>query len=258
MFVGRIVVAIFVTLIAVASSAEDLSGFARVYVYREGRFVGSALNIDVLYDGAPLVKIPDGSYYAGLFSPGEHTFEVYDRKSGAKLNLEAGKSYFFRVEIVPGVFKGGARMTLIQPEQGSFEVTKLKEVDDTFIRHKTIRRVRPEDYWSRHTMAVMATIAQEMLGRHVRRGLVPKTLPREIGVTIGNPDLLDAWGTPLRYVPSSDRLSFLLVSAGSDAHFDEESWTNASADLVDETGDAVIRGTATAAEFVRQWRQMPR
>lgn len=242
-------------VLAVTANAESLDAFAKVYIYREGRFIGSALKPDIFADGVELVSIPDGTYYAGLFPPGEHAIELYDRKSGAKLVMEAGKSYYFRVEIVPGVWKGGARITMMQPEQGSYEVQKLREVDAADIHNKKIRQVRSEDYWKLKTMADMTAIVQRVLQRHVRRGKVPERLPAQVGVETGNPEFHDAWGSPLRYQVSEDRTSFVLVSAGSGGSFDEASWSHPDASMTDESEDCVIRGSATGAEFVRMWSQ---
>jgi hypothetical protein len=52
-----------------------------------------------------------------------------DKKSGAGLDLVAGETYFFKVEIVPGFWKGGGKMTLMAKEQGNYEITQLSPIE---------------------------------------------------------------------------------------------------------------------------------
>ena len=57
---------------------------------------------------------------------GEHTCYLGDKKSGAVVNAEAGKDYYFRVFIQPGDLKGVFRLDMMMPEQGRFDIQKLK------------------------------------------------------------------------------------------------------------------------------------
>ena len=58
----------------------------------------------------------------------------------------------------------------------------------------------------------------------------------------------DTWDTQLRYVPSADRKSYKLVSAGADGVFDERSW-NERVKLATANDDAVIEN----GKFIRKW-----
>ncbi len=229
--------------LTVTPEVGALDEFARVFVYREGRFIGGGLQIDILYDGEDLVTIPNGAYYGGLFPAGEHTFEAYDKKSGARLQLEPGKSYYFRVEIVPGMFKGGARLTVIQPEQGAFEVEKFKPVDDTYIRNYSIRLVNEPNFPRRKTIDLMRKVASDFAQRI--RPLPPSE------ASLGT----DAWGTPFAYRRSEDGASYTLVSAGSDCTFDEASWSVGALEMDDDAEDIVITGPKARAIFVRTWKR---
>ncbi len=57
----------------------------------------------------------------------------------------------------------------------------------------------------------------------------------------------DAWGTPIKYVPTADGQSYRLVSAGSDRSFNEASWDQAGI-LTDSKEDAVY-----SQHFIRKW-----
>jgi general secretion pathway protein G len=58
----------------------------------------------------------------------------------------------------------------------------------------------------------------------------------------------DAWGRPFLYVPSADRQSYRLVSAGADGRADRESWDK-SGPLGSFDDDAVL----TAGQLTRPW-----
>ena len=111
---------------AAASTPADVSGMATVYVYRPKAFMGMALRPTVMVDGKDLVNVGNGRVYTGHFAPGKYLFQMDDKKSGAELDVKADEKYFFRVEIVPGFWKGGGRMTLMDAKQGDYEITQLQ------------------------------------------------------------------------------------------------------------------------------------
>lgn len=112
--------------------------FGTVHIYRDSGFVGAGIVPRVFADGKPLVDIEEGRYYAGQFPPGRHVFHLDDKRRGVELDLESGKSYYLRIEIVPGVMAGSGRVTMVMPEQGSYEAKALREVDRAMIRNKEI------------------------------------------------------------------------------------------------------------------------
>ena len=122
---------------APAPAPVNRADAATVYIYRPKAFMGFALRPTVLLDGKDLVNIGNGKLYTGYFTPGTYKFEMDDKKSGAKLDLKSGEAYYMRVEIVPGFWKGGGRMTLMDPRQGSTEIEGLEPVPPTEIEDKT-------------------------------------------------------------------------------------------------------------------------
>ncbi len=46
--------------------AEFYDDLARVYIYREGRFVGGALEPDIHYDGSKLMRIASGTVWTAI------------------------------------------------------------------------------------------------------------------------------------------------------------------------------------------------
>ena len=65
-----------------------------------------------------------------------------DKKSGAALDLKPGDGHYFRVDIVPGVWKGGGRMMLMAKEQGSQEVLNLAPLPMAEVAHPNFKQVR--------------------------------------------------------------------------------------------------------------------
>jgi hypothetical protein len=108
---------------------------ATVYIYRPKAFVGFALHPTVMLDGKDLINVANGTVWAGNFKPGQYVFQMDDKKSGADLDLKPGELYYFRVEIVPGVWKGGGRMTLMAKEQGSLEIKGLPPLAPSEVEH---------------------------------------------------------------------------------------------------------------------------
>jgi tetratricopeptide (TPR) repeat protein len=100
-------------------------------------------------------------------------------------------------------------------------------------------------------MAVLALALKAYKLQHGRYPLVQSAkeleqmLDREIMSKVSTKD---AWGTELRYVAFHDGDSYRLVSAGSDAHFDEALWTKQGT-LARSDEDAVTEN----GEPVRQW-----
>jgi hypothetical protein len=102
---------------------------ATVFVYRYKQFVGSALAPSVYCDETELARMENGRYFTVKVDPGKHTFYSNDKQSGMELDSKAGEKYFLRVELVAGMMKGHGRLVLTSPEQGTYELTKLKPLD---------------------------------------------------------------------------------------------------------------------------------
>ena len=61
----------------------------------------------------------------------KHIFRSNDEQSGIVLQAVAGQQYFIRVDIAAGFMKGHGRLTLMDSQQGTYELTsdKLKPLD---------------------------------------------------------------------------------------------------------------------------------
>jgi len=106
--------------------AQDASIPAKFYFYRYSMVQGVALRPTVYCDGREVIRMQSGRVFEMDVPPGEHSCYLGDKKSGAVVKAEAGKDYYFRVFIQPGVLKGYFRLNMMMPEQGRFDIQKLK------------------------------------------------------------------------------------------------------------------------------------
>jgi len=102
---------------------------ATVHIYRYKQFVGSALSPSVYCDENELARMENGRFFVAKFSPGKHTFRSNDKQAGMEVELKGDKDYYIRVEIATGMMKGHGRLILVAPEQGLYEIKKLKPLD---------------------------------------------------------------------------------------------------------------------------------
>ena len=105
-----------------------------VYIYRYKQFVDSALSPSVYCDDTELARMENGRFFAAKLSSGKHTFHSNDKQAGIDVDLKDGQAYYIRVEIAAGMMKGHGRLTLVAPEQGSYEIKKLKPLDSDKIK----------------------------------------------------------------------------------------------------------------------------
>ena len=112
---------------------------ATVVIYRESNFAGSGLRPTVMLNGQDFVNIGNGRVFIGAFQPGHYVFQMDDKKSGTELDLRPGQTVYMKVEIVPGFWKGGGRLTQTAPEQGSFEAKRLQLIESKEIEIPSYR-----------------------------------------------------------------------------------------------------------------------
>jgi Protein of unknown function (DUF2846) len=103
---------------------------ASVHFYRYKQMQGSALRPSVYCDGTQVVRMSNGKYIDLFIPAGSHTFYAEDKQAGAVVMLEPGKDYYFRTDLQVGFWKGHFRLTMVTPEQGAYDLSKLKPLLD--------------------------------------------------------------------------------------------------------------------------------
>ncbi len=118
----------------VSSAAQGTNSQATVYVYRYKQFVGKALSPSVYCDDTELARMENGRYFVVTLAPGKYLFHSNDKQAGIALDLKAGEKYYIRLEIATGFMKGHGRLIAVVPEQGSYEIQKLKPLDSDKVK----------------------------------------------------------------------------------------------------------------------------
>ncbi|HEX7722919.1 MAG TPA: DUF2846 domain-containing protein [Pyrinomonadaceae bacterium] len=114
-----------------------LNSDGRVYFYRYKQFIGYRVKPSVYCDESQLARIENGRFFITKVAPGKHTFRSNDKQSGLELDIQAGHTYYIRVEIVDGFLKQYGRLVLMSNEQGAYEISKLKPLSAASIKDRT-------------------------------------------------------------------------------------------------------------------------
>jgi hypothetical protein len=110
------------------SSTEQTQ--ATIYFYRPRRFVGSALKPSVFVDDARVGRMHNGDSIKISVAPGTHEVYSNDKSTGLSLEAKAGQTYYVRIDIQVGAFKGHGGVTLMDPQQGKYEIKAAAHQSD--------------------------------------------------------------------------------------------------------------------------------
>ena len=87
-------------------------------VYREKRVLGMALNTSIYVDGVEVAELDPGTYIRIKLTPGSHRVWADEERDAMPLLAEAGKTYFFRMELVAGLWKGHGKLVAVGAAEG--------------------------------------------------------------------------------------------------------------------------------------------
>lgn len=102
-------------------AAEVPSDKALVTVYRKKRIVGTALHTSVYVDGVEVAELENGAYVRLGIAPGPHALYADEEKDTITVDLEPAREYFFRMELVPGLWKGNGVLKPVDAKTGASE-----------------------------------------------------------------------------------------------------------------------------------------
>ncbi|MCE7959139.1 MAG: DUF2846 domain-containing protein, partial [Acidobacteria bacterium ACB2] len=113
-----------------AVAPADAKAYA--YFYRKKTILGAALNTSVHVDGIEVADLDPGTYVKVPLEPGKHAFYSDEEDDTLKLEIEAGKEYYFRIMLKAGMWKGHGVLNRVDPSEGApeFEEWKLKLAED--------------------------------------------------------------------------------------------------------------------------------
>ncbi len=98
-----------------------------VVFYRLSKFSGKAINFSVDHADGPIGTLRSGTVLHKYFEPGPQTFysQVISRAS-LTVNVEAGKTYFLRVDSKMGLVVARPKFILIPESKARSELAKLQ------------------------------------------------------------------------------------------------------------------------------------
>jgi hypothetical protein len=123
---------------AAETPATTKTAKGRIYFYRIKQYAGSALEPSVYCDEKELARMDNGRYFAVDLEPGEHTCRMGDKQTGFTFNVKSGEEYYAKVSIEMGFWKGHGRLTLLQKEQGAFELKKVQPLSANKVKDRSL------------------------------------------------------------------------------------------------------------------------
>jgi hypothetical protein len=99
---------------------------AIVYIYRPSKIGGGALEPSVFVDDVELARMDNGRYLALKLKPGKHIVHMTSEKKGYAIDMGPGQTYYFRVGIEMGMWKGQGKITLDDADRAIKEIKKIK------------------------------------------------------------------------------------------------------------------------------------
>ena len=123
-----------VVMETMAASSEE----ATVFIYRPDKWTGKALEPSVFVDETELARMDNGRYFAIKLKPGKHIVRMTDEKKGYAVDMGPGQTYFFRIGMEMGMWKGHGKITLDERERAVKEIKKLKFIGQDKIKATTL------------------------------------------------------------------------------------------------------------------------
>jgi hypothetical protein len=111
---------------------------AIVYIYRPGKMMGKALEPSVFVDDLELARMDNGRYFALKLKPGKHIIHMTDDKKGYAIDMGPGQTYYFRIGLEMGMWKGHGKITLDDADRAIKEIKKIKFIGDDKIKAKDV------------------------------------------------------------------------------------------------------------------------
>jgi hypothetical protein len=110
----------------VMETTTDGSQAATVFIYRPGKYTGKALEPSVFVDKTEVARMDNGRYFAISLKPGKYTIRLTDSEKGYTIDVGPGETYFFRIGVEWGMFKGHGTIAPDSRERAVEEIKKLK------------------------------------------------------------------------------------------------------------------------------------
>lgn len=120
---------------ATPPAAAPFSGaspsMATCFLYRPRVYRGSGERIGIFIDGTMAANVVNGRWVALQVHPGHHIIKPKDNQSGAEVDMEPGKEYYFKTSWgESGMFHGAHKLLVpVMKEEAVYEIKQLKPLD---------------------------------------------------------------------------------------------------------------------------------
>ena len=99
---------------------------ATICFYRPHRFQGAALKPSIYVDDSQVTRLKNGESVSVTVPAGQHRVYSNDKSTGIDLDAKSGQTYYVRMDIETGMWKGHGGITLVDPQEGRYESAKAK------------------------------------------------------------------------------------------------------------------------------------
>jgi uncharacterized protein DUF2846 len=113
-----------------SSTVAAAPQIARLRVYRQPQFAGSALFPSIYVDGRQVARVGNGRRVTIKLIPGSHYIKSDDNGSAITLDVKVSQDYYLRVDKVQGMMKGKGKVTLVSSEQGAPEYNLQRPIEE--------------------------------------------------------------------------------------------------------------------------------
>jgi hypothetical protein len=127
------ILAVFVLAAGLLVSAQD----GTVVVYRQGKYVGSALKPSVYVDGNQVARLGNGHYVSLQLAPGKHNFESNQKEAALEVDVKSKETVYLEMVILNGKFRMVGRLIPVAQEDAKNALLKLKPMDSKQVETST-------------------------------------------------------------------------------------------------------------------------
>ena len=124
------------SLVAVEDTTPASTEAATVYFYRTKKMVGAALEPSVFADHVELARMDNGRWFMIKLPPGKHLIHLTEDEKGYELNIAPAQTYYFRIGLEAGMWKGHGKILLEANDKGAADVKELKPLGADKIKAK--------------------------------------------------------------------------------------------------------------------------
>lgn len=117
-------------------AATDGGGKAKLIIYRDKQFAGSALNFAIYINDVKLCKLSNNRYIEWEVDPGEVVvnakrggIEAFKKKTDIKLDAEAGATYYIRCDLQSSLMRTRMEMSEVTENTAKRDMEEMSADD---------------------------------------------------------------------------------------------------------------------------------